>query len=522
MRILALAMLLLLAACGAGTTPARPPSTLVHTSSGDLRGARDGDVLRFRGVPYAQAPTGALRWAPPRQAKHWTGTRDATKSGTRCAQPGKPPEGSTAEDCLYLDITTPATASGGPRPVLVWLHGGGFTSGAGADYDPARIVTRGDLVVVTVDFRLGVLGNLALPGMTDGGSFGLQDQQEALRWARSNVAAFGGDAHNITLAGQSGGAIAVCGQLTSPAARGLFDRAILQSGSCDTTLNANSAGPDSPAFGAYWRQRDDAERTGTTAAAALGCPDPATALDCLRRVPVDRLLTQSGTITAATVGGWTLPRDPREALRRGDFARVPVLSGNTQDEQRMVAGVFALLSQPITAAGYPGLLTAGFGADAAAVATEYPLPGYADAPSAWAAVYTDHDFVCAQLRTDTALAAHTRVYPYVFADETAPPLIPAPPGFSAGASHASDLFYLFDMPDRPIRMDGTTYSLTAPQRELADTMIDAWSAFVHTGRPGDWPSWRGEDSEAHTFTATEPTTTTPSSDHHCGFWSDLG
>src|SRR5262245_61324687 len=144
-------MLLLLTACGAAAPPVRPPSTLVHTGSGDLRGARDGEVLRFRGVPYAQAPTGALRWAPPRPARPWTGARDATKSGARCAQPGNAPDGSTAEDCLNLDVTAPATASGEPRPVLVWLHGGGFTSGAGSEYDPARLVSRGDLVVVTVD-----------------------------------------------------------------------------------------------------------------------------------------------------------------------------------------------------------------------------------------------------------------------------------------------------------------------------------------------------------------------------------
>jgi para-nitrobenzyl esterase len=521
-RFLALAMLLLLTACGAATTPARPPSTLVHTKAGDLRGARDGAVLRFRGVPYAHAPTDDLRWAPPRPVKPWTGTREATKSGPRCAQPGNAPDRSTAEDCLYVDVTTPATARTRPRPVLVWLHGGGFTAGAGSDYDPARIVTGGDLVVVTVDFRLGVLGNLALPGMTDGGSYGFQDQQAALRWVRSNVAAFGGDSHNVTLAGQSGGAIAVCGQLTSPGARRLFDRAILESGSCETALNANSSGPDTQAFGAFWRQKDDAEQTGTTAAATLGCTDPATALDCLRQLPVDRLLTLSGTITAATVGGRTLPKDPREALRQGDFARVPVLSGNVQDEQRLVSGIYALLSQPITADRYPELLAAGFGADATAVGAEYPLSAYPDAAAAWAAAYTDHDFVCPQLRTDTALSAHTRVYPYMFADETAPPLVPALPGFDPGASHASELFYLFDLPGKPVDINNTTYSLTAPQQRVAATMIDAWSAFIHTGRPGDWPSWRDEHSTAHTFTATEPTTTTPFSDHHCDFWNDLG
>jgi para-nitrobenzyl esterase len=372
--LLAAALLVTLPAiaCASGAAPAadRTVTEYVHTRSGALHGVRDGDVLRFRDVPYARPPQGALRWAPPEPVRPWPGVRPATRPGPPCPQTGEPPQGSTDEDCLHLDVTVPATRHRGPRPVMVWLHGGGFSTGTGTEYDPRRLAVRGDVVVVTVDFRLGVLGNLAVPGMTDGGSYGLQDQRAALRWIRRNAAAFGGDGGNVTLFGQSGGAVAVCGQLASPAARGLFDRAILQSGSCGTTLAANAAGPDTPAFGAFWRPLADARRTGTQVAARLGCPARAGMLACLRRVPVARLLPETGAVTAAAFGSATLPEDPRRALRDGTAARIPVLSGHTADEQRMVAGVFALLGRPITAGQYPGLLTAGFGANATKVAAE--------------------------------------------------------------------------------------------------------------------------------------------------------
>lgn len=154
-----------------------------------------------------------------------------------------------------------------PRPVLVWLHGGGFTAGSGPEFDPRRLATAGDALVVTVDFRLGALGYLTLPGMTDGGTYGLQDQQAALRWVRANARAFGGDPKNVTLFGESGGGVAVCGQLASPTARGLFQRAILQSGSCGTNLLPGSV-PGSPAV-PFWRPRAEQEQASAQAALDL-------------------------------------------------------------------------------------------------------------------------------------------------------------------------------------------------------------------------------------------------------------
>ena len=501
----------------------------MHTASGRLRGVRDGGVVRFRGIPYAQPPTGVLRWSPPRPVSAWTGTRSASQSGPQCEQPAQPGAAKSvpmSEDCLYLNVTVPARRfdRGNPRPLMVWLHGGGFSVGSATEDDPRRLAEQGNVVVATVDFRLGVFGNLALPGMTDGGSFGLQDQQAALRWLRRSAPAFGADPNNITLFGQSGGAVAVCGQLTSPTARTLFAKAVLQSGSCDTTLAANSSGPGTPAFGSFWTPLASAQHASARAAAALGCNEPATALSCVRRVAASRLLTQTDTVSAAAYDTRVLPADPSTANPARDDR--PVLSGTTLDEQRLVANYFRLARKPITAATYPVLLRSAFGADAADIETRYPARAYGSAELAWAAVYTDSGFVCPQVRTDDRLAQRSRVIGYEFADRSAPPLIPSAPGFAQGASHASELFYLFDIRGLPARLNGSTYGLTAAQRKLADQMIRAWSTFAHSGTPqstGSWPRWSDASNTVHRFTAdaTHPDIVDVATEHHCAFWQGL-
>ncbi|MEV4897204.1 carboxylesterase family protein, partial [Nonomuraea sp. NPDC055795] len=294
----------------------------VRLDSGRVRGIEEGDVLRFRGVRYARPPVGELRWRPPEPVARWQGVMAATRSGPACPQAGaNPEESSEAEDCLTLDVTVPRKAGKKPRPVMVWLHGGGFNAGRGADYDPRRLAVQGDVVVVTVEFRLGVLGYLALPGMPGGGTFGLQDQQAALRWVSRNAAAFGGDAGNVTLFGESGGGIATCGHLTSPAGRGLFHKAIMQSGACGTVLLPNTAGLGTPRF-PFWRPRKETYAATRTAARQVGCGDAATMPACLRTLPVKELLKLTGYFTAASYGGATLPAAPDQALRDGNFTRV--------------------------------------------------------------------------------------------------------------------------------------------------------------------------------------------------------
>jgi para-nitrobenzyl esterase len=516
-RLAALLALLLVASC-AGPMERSVAPELATTDVGRLRGIADGDVVRFRGVPYAAAPVGERRWAPPEPVAPWPGEREAIRSGAPCAQAAADvPEGSTAEDCLYLDVTAPAPP-GNSRPVMVWLHGGGFTGGSGSEFDPRRMAVEGGAVVVTVDFRLGIMGYLALSGMPGGGTFGLADQQEALRFLRRNAAAFGGDPRNITVFGESGGGIAVCAQLTSPPARGLFDRAILQSaGPCVTDLPPGGAGRGAPAV-SFWRSLADVEDDGLRAAARLGCPDPTSALACLRELPVERVLTEHTTFAAAAVGGKLLPTDPHDALRAGDVAPVPVLTGFNRDESRLMAGAMALLGQPIRDEEYPDLITAGFGDRAADVLQQYPLDRYTTGAEAWAAVHTDRGWACPQLIANDALALHTPVHAYEFADRTAPPYIPFLPGaLNPGAAHASELAYLFDVADKPIDIHGNRVPLTVEQLALSSRMIRSWTEFARTGDSGG-PQWRPDTRKAMSFGGAFPVGR-PWTQHRCDFWA---
>lgn len=193
--------------------------------------------------------------------------------------------GSESEDCLYLNVTTPAKPSYRPRPVMVWVHGGGFTSGAGSDYDVRKLATGGGAIVVTVNYRLGTFGFLGYPGLADSGVFGIEDQQAALRWVKRNAAAFGGDAHNMTLFGESAGGFSVCSHLASPLSAGLLDRAIIQSGPCTLSWPEGEFFPGVPA-GSPFTTLSDAEKQGSATGASLSCTD----LACLRGLPVKALL----------------------------------------------------------------------------------------------------------------------------------------------------------------------------------------------------------------------------------------
>lgn len=210
---------------------ATPRPSIVRLDSGRIRGQDDGTVRTYSGIRFAQPPVGELRWKDPVAAKPWKGVADATKPARQCTQmeAGKQIGG---EDCLFLDVNAPAKPTRTALPVMVWLYGGGYTTGAGSAYDARRLADEGDVVVVTPNYRLGAFGYLALKGLAGSGTFGLADQLEALRWVQRNAAAFGGDPRNVTLFGQSAGGMSTCALLTSPAARGLIDKAIIQSGSC--------------------------------------------------------------------------------------------------------------------------------------------------------------------------------------------------------------------------------------------------------------------------------------------------
>ncbi|WP_328875497.1 carboxylesterase family protein [Streptomyces sp. NBC_00287] len=504
-------------------------SVVVRTDHGWVRGAagRDGGRV-FQGIPFAAPPTGELRWRTPRPVAQWQGVRDATAAAHPCPQlplrllpdggPVLPGEsnrtGSTAEDCLYLNVWAPAHTTGRPLPVLVWLHGGGNAYGAGSDYDGSALAPRG-MVVVTVNYRLGALGFLAHPALSAesgdraSGDYGLMDQQAALRWVQRNIGAFGGDRNRVTLGGQSAGSADTCAHIVSPTAKGLFQRAIQQSGSCASPGAVTAL------------TLDAAERKGSGFAASAGCPDPTTAAECLRAVPVAELIRTAGTGAASLWGPNTgprvLPYAPQEAWAEGRVNAVPTLSGNTHDEYRYFTALYVDLlgGGPLTPASYAALIRLQYGERAAAVLDAYPASAYASPNLAYSAVGTDQRFAC-PARSDSRLyGTRAPVYAYEFADPQAPPFIPAP-HTPQGAFHASELAYLFPM--------DAVRPLTPAQRRLSATMTAYWARFAASGDPNGpgTPSWPRYTPDADRIQVLAPDRVGPTTgfaaDHHCAFW----
>lgn len=508
MRLIPAAAILLLTTLLATPAAADPgPPGQVRTDKGLVKGQVLDDRRQFKGIPYAEPPVGELRWKAPRPARAWQGVRDATAFASQCAQPATPlgnPQPTYVEDCLYLNVTTPRRA--GRLPVMVWLHGGGNVNGNSALYDGAKLAVDGGVVVVTVNYRLGVLGWLAHSALEAGeryqsGNYGLLDQQAALRWVRRNIAAFGGDPGNVTLFGESAGAADTCAHLASPPAAGLFHRAIPQSYSC--------AWPT--------RTETEAETAGAAFATAVGCSDAA----CLRALPVKTLLEGYQEANPYPVAGAddVLPEQPRDAFASGRYHRMSIIHGNTLDEVRLY--VSAQFPQPITAAQYEGFARQTYGADADAVLARYPAADYPDLRIGIATILTDFGTPLATCGHLDALRLFARsgvpVYGYQFADRTAPPLIDVP-GFEEGAYHASELMYLF-----PGLLPGT--ELNAEQRRLSDAMVGFWTSFAATGRPKPalWPRFRSAGDVLSLAPGPRGIRTVNTAKaSNCAFWASLG
>ncbi|MEU1818109.1 carboxylesterase family protein [Streptomyces roseifaciens] len=511
------------AAAPPGQEPGTPDRPVVGTDHGPVRGRAHGTYATYEGIPFAAPPTGPLRWRAPQPAAPWKGVRDAGKPGSPCLQTpifGTGPA-TGSEDCLYLNVTTPAgRATGHGRPVMVWVHGGGFIGGTGSEYDAGRLATRGDAVVVTLNYRLGAFGFFGHPGLGDAPAFGLADQQAALRWVQANAARFGGDPHNVTLFGESAGAISTCAQLTSPTAAGLFHKAVLQSGSCMTSFPRGAVAPGTPGAGFSVSQRT-LQDAGAAAAGQLGCPRGAGALDCLRGLSAEKLATPelAQAFSKPVYGNALLPTDPEKALTAGRFHRVPVIQGTNLDEMRLFVGL-TLQQFPLRdERDYRARLADSFGSAAGAVEAEYPLSHYASPALAWSAVLTDTTFVCSAVRADRALAGRVPTYAYEFADRDAPVLggLPVVPGFPYGASHAFELPYLFTSFQ-------TLPPLNSAQRALSDRMVGYWTHFARTSDPNTSgaPHWPALHERGLTQSLA------PGADgirqirlgeeHHCGFW----
>jgi para-nitrobenzyl esterase len=512
-----------LAAPGGGR--GEPPPLVVRTADGDVQGTPGAGYRLFQSIPYAAPPIGDLRFRPPAPVEPWDGVRDATAPGSPCPQlqiPVLNPVQSLDEDCLSLAVTTPAGPDDGPGelPVMVWVHGGGWVSGAGSLYDARTLAVDGDVVVVTINYRLGPLGFLAQRdlsaqnGDVASGSAALLDQQAALRWVERNIAAFGGDPDRVTVFGESAGASSVCVQLTSPTARGLFDGAIAQSYSCT----------------AAYDDLGTAEAQGDRVAAAVGCGTGADVPACLRAASVEDLL-HAWPGGGFVVGGSALPVQPADAIAAGEHARVPVVHGNLRDENTLFTPLTplhstgVLPSPTLTAEEYAAELAARYGNRAGEVLDRYPADAHPSPLRALAAVDSDAGnalATCPHVDADESLSSprHPRVYAYQFRDRTASPLVDFPiPGYPEDAQHGTELPYLF-----PGSFGGP---LTPGQQELSAAMVGYWTTFAATGDPNgrDLPEWRryrdGGEVQGLDLAPAGVGPVDVAAEANCAFWASL-
>jgi carboxylesterase type B len=493
-------------------------ATVVHTDKGDVRGVSSAEVDSFLGVRYAKPPVAELRWRPPQPADPWPGIADATQYGNRCPQnPSSNGPLSLTEDCLFLNVQRPANTGRGDRlPVYVFIHGGGFTNGGSNQHDGTSIVQQTGVVVVTINYRLGMLGWLGHPALTaqqgESGNYGLKDEMAALAWVQRNIANFGGDPNRVTIGGESAGALSVCALLSAPGAKGLFSRAIMQSGYCDTGSQA------------------DMEYVGRGTAAQAGCSVPAEQLPCLRAADTQTLLTaweSWGNPSFAVSGTPTLPLDLHVAILQGKIRHVPLLIGSNRDEGR----TFTVDNVGMDQAGYESWLQDNLFSpqQVAAVEARYPWPADADEFTGaylTGAILTDGLLGlggCQQRHLANDFAQEITTYMYEFAHRTGPGIRPDPVGYVWGAGHAAELAYMWPSFD-----NGTPIAPTfnAAERQLSAQMIAYWGAFVRNGRPttAGQPTWPALD-KTHSLlslragnASTVITDAAFSDEHGCSFW----
>jgi para-nitrobenzyl esterase len=483
------------------------------TANGPVRGLANGAVDEFLGIPYAAPPVGALRWQPPQPAASWSGVRDATQFAPHCPQPTGPfGQASTSENCLFLNVFTPSHQQAGSHfPVMVWIHGGALVSGESNDYDPTQIVADG-VTVVTINYRLGALGFLAHPALADAngqsGDYGLMDQQAALRWVQHNIAGFGGNPHNVTIFGESAGGLSTLSQVASPQARGLFERAIVESGSYNLT-QASLAG---------------AEAAGQAFAVKAGCASQTAA--CLRSLPVSAILAdQDAAGYTPNINSEVLPETLRTAFATGNFNRVPIINGTNRDEWRLFVALSELAGHPVTASNYQSMISSTLevpAAVAAVVAAKYPLTAFPSPSVALGAVGTDAIFACPALTIDQSISRFVPTFAYEFNDENAPELFLPPVSFPYGAAHASEIQYVLDLPTAAF-----PNSLSAQQQQLAATMKGYWTNLARHGFPSSFgtPFWPLFNNLAQQIQSLTPPAPQPEADfantHNCAFWTAL-
>ena len=471
-----------------------PP--VVNAPAGKVSGAAAGGVHVFKGIPYAQPPVGAMRWKAPLPAQKWKGTRDATQFGAACIQPKGRPDSiyfwslpKTSEDCLYLNVWAPADARN--APVFVWIHGGALSGGSGSEplYDGTKFAERG-IVVVTINYRLGPLGFLVHPALSAesrrkiSGNYGLLDQVAALEWVKKNIGAFGGDAANVTIAGESAGGLSVMYLMAAPGAHGLFHKSILQSSYMVSAQELRTASHD-----AY-----SGEALGMWLQGKLGAGD----LAGLRSMDAQKIVdgaAAAGFFPFFVIDGRILPRQVVDVFDRGEQARVPILAGFNQGEIRSLR----VLAPPVPAdaATYEKEIRARYKELADEFLKLYPSGNLQE--SIWATTRDSlYGWTAERLMVkQTAVGAPAFLYlfdhGYPAADEK-----------GLHAFHASEIPYVFGTADRA-PPNWPKVPDTPVEATLSNAMLDYWASFARSGASGagGQPQWKayGEDRNYMSFEA---------------------
>jgi para-nitrobenzyl esterase len=495
------------------------------TGQGWIEGYRDGDTLVFKGIPYARPPVGELRWRPPATVPAWNGLRQTTAFGPKCSQQGGAFNGQGEEDCLYLNVWAPDTKSvpadeTARRPVMLWIHGGGllFGSSTNAIFNSRKLAEAGNVVIVSFNYRLGVFGFLGLRELSvesqpqSSGAYGLLDQNAALKWVHDNIAAFGGDPDNITLFGESAGATSVCMHLAAPISRGLFQRAIIQSGPC--LINQVSL--------------EEHERRSRFIVDALGCTDSNDVSACLRAADVHDVIEANRDKTTGLPPGlndesptWSiekgLPVDGVfmlkpfvQAIREGDVAEVPVMIGSVADEW------YTFLNSSRDQLNKPGqyqlALSRRYGDRAAAVSSVYALENPDDTTAVLAAVVGADLINCPTEVVAGKLADHGR-HIYLYSLQKKLDHLPEP---LWGVFHTSDLAFVFGN-------DHWLAPLGEKDKLLSAKMMTYWTNFAKTGSPNssDAPEWPRYDSSAGRYLRLDETVSADvnaGAENKCAFW----
>lgn len=494
-----------------------PQSDAPHVTlaDGELAGSSEAGIQQFLGIPYAKPPIGELRFRRAQPNAAWSGVRAATTFGPRCAQNESTVlmnAASADEDCLYVNVWTPELTPQKPLPVMFWIHGGGNQNGSanepvpytntGLFYTGQHLAKKQGVVVVTLNYRLGAFGFLTHPALDaeeggTSGNQGLWDQNLALQWVKTHIAKFGGDPENVTIFGESAGSLDVCLHVASPKSKGLFAKAISQSGGCTTRNTLKS----------------EAATQLTPVAAALGCTGD-DVLGCLRKKSTAELLAQSsagGGRFANIVDGELIPKQPRELFDSGDVAKVPYILGSNTDE-----GTLFTLGTPVSnETELRAALTKSLpNSDLDKVLEVYPLSQFADQKNppqaALARILGDAQLVCSTWDAAARMAKlGGGVWMYNF---DVPVTIAAMPDLGLGASHGAELVYVFQ-----------TSPTFAPENvSLSDTIQTYWANFAKTGDPNAgsllaWPAFDEARSARINF-ALQPTIAEGFRKAECEFW----